>query len=101
MDPRSVLILLASIIPFCALLGYLTPRLVDDYAQGSPLRAGRAYAVNVLGCILGPLLVSYALLPRMAERHALILLGIPFFGLYLLCRGRNPRHLRRGVEIVG
>ncbi len=50
------LLLLASIVPFCALLGYLTPGLIDEFAGGNPAQAGRAYAINVLGCILGPLL---------------------------------------------
>ena len=59
----SAIIVLASICPFCAVLGYLTPSLIDAYATGSPAVAGRAYALNVLGCILGPLFASYVLLP--------------------------------------
>src|SRR5262249_2099697 len=54
-DPLSVILLLAGICPFCAVLGYLTPCLVDGCSKGSPAVAGRAYALNVLGCILGPL----------------------------------------------
>jgi predicted membrane-bound spermidine synthase len=73
----SALALLASIIPFCAALGYLTPGLVDQQAAGQPDRAGRAYAINVLGCILGPLVACYLLLPRLSERYALILLALP------------------------
>jgi spermidine synthase len=74
----SVIILLGSICPFCALLGYLTPSLIDEYAAGEPAVAGKAYAVNVLGCILGPLFACYVLLPQLSERYALILLGLPF-----------------------
>src|SRR5450631_2646591 len=66
-DPASALILLGSICPFCALLGYLTPGLVDEYAAGQPRRAGQAYAINVLGCILGPLVGCYLLLPFVSE----------------------------------
>jgi spermidine synthase len=76
-DLKSALILLGSLCPFCALLGYLTPRLIDEYAGGQPAAAGRAYAVNVLGCILGPLFACYVLLPQCSERVALILLGLP------------------------
>jgi len=83
-DPLSVVIVLAGICPFCALLGYLTPRLVDEYAAGSPARAGRAYALNVLGCILGPLFASYVLLPWINERNALLLLALPFFAFHFL-----------------
>ena len=77
-DPLSVAIVLGSICPFCAVLGYLTPGMVDRYASGSPAVAGKAYALNVLGCILGPLFAGYLLLPWMSERSALILLGLPF-----------------------
>jgi spermidine synthase len=90
-NPLSALILLASICPLCALLGYLTPGLIDDYAAGQPRRAGQAYAINVLGCILGPLVACYVLLPWVSERHALILLAAPFFAFWLLfCRSSSP-----------
>ncbi|HUE36063.1 MAG TPA: hypothetical protein VMO20_01630 [Candidatus Acidoferrum sp.] len=82
-DAMSAVITLLSICPFCAALGYLTPGLVDRYAAGNPARAGAAYAVNVAGCIIGPLFASYVLLPNMNERCALILLGLPFFAFYL------------------
>ena len=54
---------LLSILPVCAVLGYLTPKVIDDYARGAARPMGKAYAVNVLGCILGPLLTGYVLLP--------------------------------------
>lgn len=76
-DLRSVGILISSLCPFCAILGYLSPSLVDRYSGGCPARAGHAYAVNVLGCILGPLFVSYLVLPRLDERGALIMLALP------------------------
>jgi spermidine synthase len=83
-SPTSIIILLGSICPFCALLGYLTPRLIDGYAAGQPAKAGRVYAINVLGCIFGPLFACYVLLPRLNERHALILLVLPFFVFWLV-----------------
>jgi predicted membrane-bound spermidine synthase len=86
MHSRSVLLLLASIGPFCAVLGYLTPRLIDDSSGGNPAVAGNAYASNVLGCILGPLVASYGLLPSMSERHALLWVSLPFFVFYLAAR---------------
>ena len=89
-DPVSALILLGSICPFCALLGYLTPGLIDEYAAGQPRRAGQAYAINVLGCILGPLVGCYLLLPWVSERCALILLALPFIAFWLaLCRSQS------------
>ena len=83
-QPESVLTLLASICPFCALLGYLTPGLIDEYGAGQPKSAGQAYAINVLGCILGPLFASYVLLPRMSERSVLLLLVVPLLIFFLL-----------------
>ncbi len=99
-DPASVAILLASISPFCAILGYLTPSLVDEYAAGSPAGAGKAYAVNVLGCILGPLFASYILLPRISERYALLLLGLPFLVFYVLSRKTLPAKERWGLGLA-
>src|SRR5258708_38361179 len=42
------------VMPFSGVIGFLTPMLVDRMSGGDPDRAGRAYAVNGLGCILGP-----------------------------------------------
>ena len=86
-DPRIVLPyywmriawLLLSIAPYCGLLGYLTPKLIDEHAQGRPEAVGHAYAVNVLGCIVGPLFVSYLLLPKLGVQWASIALAIPLW----------------------
>lgn len=92
-DFLSVVVLLGSICPLCAVLGYLTPKLVDEYAAGNPASAGRAYAINVLGCILGPLFASYVLLPSVSERHALGLLALPFVIFFAPCfRSLSARH---------
>jgi spermidine synthase/MFS family permease len=87
----SAILVLASICPFCAVLGYLTPSLIDAYAAGSPAVAGRAYALNVLGCIMGPLVASYILLPWVGERSAIIVLSLPFLGFHFLC-GKSLTH---------
>jgi len=87
-DPRilvhsyfsKVLLILLGIGPFCAVVGFMTSMLVDRWSQGNPNRAGRAYAVNAVGCILGPLLAGFALLPAFGERGALLVLALPFFG---------------------
>jgi len=68
---------LASIFPFCFLLGYFTPRLIDDYASGNPRGAGKLYAFNSAGCILGPLFAGYLLLPWAGLQLSLVLLAIP------------------------
>jgi len=63
---------------FTGLLGFITPMLVDRYSTGNPARAGTAYAVNVAGCILGPLVSGFVLLPFLSERWALVLLTLPW-----------------------
>src|SRR5439155_6501855 len=45
--------------PFCAVVGFLTPMLVDRWSAGDPDRAGAGYAVNVLGSLVGPLLAAF------------------------------------------
>jgi spermidine synthase/predicted MFS family arabinose efflux permease len=82
---NAALRLLLGIAPFTGLLGFLTPMLVDRWAGGNPAKAGKAYAVNVLGCILGPLLAGFLLLPWISERWALVLLSLPWliFGIGL------------------
>ncbi len=63
---------------FSGLLGFLTPMLVDRFSQGDPDRAGVGYAVNVAGCILGPLVAGFFLLPYLDERYALMTLAVPW-----------------------
>ena len=64
--------------PFSAILGFVTPMLVDRWSGGHPDQAGRAYAVNIAGCILGPLVAGFILLPLMNERWVLFLLALPW-----------------------
>ena len=71
-------ILLASILPLCMALGYLTPNLIDQVSQGDPNEAGRAYAINIFGGILGPLLAGYFFIPKFGVKSTLVLLSIPY-----------------------
>ena len=100
-SPGAVLLVLASIVPLCGVLGYLTPSLIDQYAAGHPAAAGKAYGVNVVGCILGPLVASYILLPRMSERHALVVLGLPLLGLCFFCGQSLSRRQRVATALAG
>jgi spermidine synthase len=72
---------LVGVAPFCALLGFVTPMLVDRWSGGDPDKAGRAYAVNVVGCILGPLLSGFFLLPYFNERWVLFAFSLPWLAL--------------------
>ncbi len=72
------------IVPFSAVLGFVTPMLVDRWSGGDPDRAGSAYAVNVVGCILGPLLSGFLVLPLISERWVLFAFSLPWLviGVY-------------------
>ena len=61
------------VILFSGLAGYLTPMLVDEWSAGDPDRAGRAYAMNVVGSILGPLVAGFGVLPWAGEHWGLCL----------------------------
>jgi spermidine synthase len=106
-DPRVVgtpqvgaYVALASIFPLCAALGYLTPRLIDDTSRGDPGLAGRAYALNVIGCILGPLIASYVLLPFMGAAYSLAVLSVPLIAFVILFRKELAPALRWGAGIA-
>jgi spermidine synthase len=75
---HSLLRLVVGIGPFSAVLGFVTPMLVDRWSGGNPNQAGKAYAVNVAGCILGPLVAGFILLPFMSERWVLFVFALPW-----------------------
>lgn len=79
----SVIGISIGIFYFCMQLGYLTPLLVDRYSAGSPSKAGTCYAVNIIGCILGPLFAGYLLLPIAGVKWAFVILSVPFAILFL------------------
>jgi len=70
--------LLLGVAPFTGILGFITPMLVDRYSKGNPGKAGAAYATNIVGCILGPLLAGFVLLPFISERWTLGVLTLPW-----------------------
>jgi spermidine synthase len=85
-DPRwplSHFRALGSLMLFCGLLGWLTPAWVDAYSLGEPRRAGRAYAMNVLGCVLGPLVAGYILLPWLGIKASIMGLSLLLCGFAL------------------
>ena len=92
----QVLRVLLGVAPFAGVIGFLTPMLVDRWSAGDPDRAGRAYAVNVLGCILGPLLSGFVLLPLVGEHVSMLLFVLPWFAM----AGPRPegRELRIGLR---
>jgi predicted membrane-bound spermidine synthase len=94
-DPRfamhSNLRVFLGVFPFSAVIGFLTPMLVDRWSEGDPDRAGRAYAVNVIGCIVGPLLSGFFLLPVLGERKSMLILVLPWIAMAFFGRKRKER----------
>lgn len=72
---------LIGIGPVSAAFGFLTPMLVDRHAGGDPDRAGAAYAINVIGCIVGPLLGGFVLMPWLGERWSIVAASLPLFAI--------------------
>ena len=76
--------------------------LVDRWSAGDPDRAGRAYAVNVLGCIVGPLVSGFFLMPWVGEHVSMLLFAAPWFAMAVMARhekrevrARATRHRTR------
>jgi len=76
-----------SILPFSFLVGFVTPMVLDRFSQGNPDRAGQGYAVNIAGCVLGPLVSGFLLLPVLGERPALLVYAV----LWIAVSFRSPR----------
>lgn len=100
-DPRAhlpgILRVMLGIMPFSILVGYITPMIVDQYSQGDPDRAGSAYAVNIAGCVLGPLLAGFVLLPLASERLALCILALPWFVVGFSLRPKSVFSFRHAL----
>ncbi|MGC2545362.1 MAG: hypothetical protein WA426_05910, partial [Silvibacterium sp.] len=81
---------ISAIVFFCAMTGFLTPLLVDSWSSGDPDRAGAAYAVNIAGSIVGPLIAGFWLLPWLGARWATLVLSIPLFAIAAVTALRKP-----------
>jgi len=75
--PRVIL----GTMPFSCLVGFITPAILDRFSRGDPDRAGAAYSINIVGCVLGPLVAGFLLLPLVGERLALCTLALPWFAV--------------------
>ena len=104
-DPqfRITLILrpIIGIVPFSMVLGFLTPMLVDRWSGGDPHRAGTAYAANVLGCIVGPLLSGFLLLPFTGEHWVICILAFPWIAIGLNPQWRTTTAARGQLRWIG
>lgn len=95
-DPRLPIIYhlrVASLIPFSFIVGWITPMVLDNLAHGDPDVAGKGYAVNIAGCVLGPLISGFILLPWLGERYTLLACALPWIAVSLatLAPRENPQ----------
>jgi len=97
-EMQPLLRVILGIAPFAAVVGFLTPMLVDRWSGGDPDRAGRAYAVNVVGCILGPLLAGFVLLPLCGEQVSMLILVLPWFGMAMAGATRKDSGLQMAAS---
>jgi predicted membrane-bound spermidine synthase len=99
-DPRvpiRILLRLAiAVIPFSFLAGWLTPMILDRVSGGDADRAGKGYAINITGCILGPLVSGFVLLPWLGERRSLCAFALPWLVAGLVWR--TPTAVTNGLD---
>lgn len=91
-----------AVVPLCAVLGYLTPALVERWSGGDPRRTGAVYALNAAGCVLGPLLAGFVLLPAVGERWTITLLALSLLvSAPALAERKGERGWRRSLPAMG
>jgi predicted membrane-bound spermidine synthase len=104
-DPRvplpALFRVLVGVAPFSVLVGFVTPMIVDRYSEGDPDLAGSAYATNVFGCVIGPLISGFLLLPRFGERSSLCLFALPWLLVgFTFGRFGFPRRVLAAVSVL-
>jgi len=100
----AILRVVLGTMPFSCLVGFITPAILDRFSRGDPDRAGRAYAINIFGCVLGPLVAGFVLLPFVGERLALCALALPWFIVGLRHHPKfnlSSRDLLRSPYVIG
>ena len=65
--------------PISFITGILTPFLIDSTTKSDAGGVGKAYAANLLGCIAGPLIAGFFLIPLFGNRVAGFLFALGFW----------------------
>lgn len=99
MHPKTKIVFI-SLFPFCFLLGYLTPQLIDYFSKGDSKKGGKVYAINILGCVLGPLFAGYILLPLVGVKWGFVVLSIPFLFIALYAVSCSEKTLKNLFPIA-
>lgn len=90
--------ILLGLAPFCGVLGFLTPCLLDGQSGNSPAKAGRAYGLNLLGCVLGPILAGFVLIPRWGNHMTILFLAAPLFLFSFILPTQQPGDRMRRIS---
>ncbi len=100
-DPRlslpGIVRVALGIMPFSLLVGFATPGILDRYSGGDPDRAGNAYAINIIGCVLGPVVAGFLFLPALGERLSLCAFAFPWFIAGLMCLPKRVFSSSKGI----
>jgi spermidine synthase len=66
------------VAPISFLLGVVTPSLIDKCTHSEPYKVSIAYTFNLAGCIVGPLVAGFLIIPSWGNRVASYLVAIAF-----------------------
>lgn len=79
------------IAPFSFITGMLTPFLIDFYTKSKSKSVGMAYAANLFGCVIGPLLAGFVLIPIFGNRMTCFIFALVLWiiNILLFQKSRN------------
>jgi spermidine synthase len=97
--PRLLRLPLGVFLP-ALVAGFATPMLVDLESGGDAAIAGAAYAANVLGCIVGPLIAGFLLLPYVSERWTIVILAAPWIVASGFAQNSSSTKFRRRWQAI-
>lgn len=92
-----------TMLPATFAMGAALPLLIGlatDGTNDASETAGRIYAINTIGGVIGSFLVTYTLLPQWGLSKTLFLLALGYVGLALLMSLRTPERLWRQSAVV-
>jgi spermidine synthase len=75
--------ILIGVAPISFLLGVVTPSLIDECTGSEPHKVSIAYTFNLAGCIVGPLVAGFLIIPVFGNRVASFLVAFVFLMLSL------------------
>jgi len=84
LDVAPIVRILVGVAPVSFLLGVVTPSLIEECTHSDSHKVGIAYTFNLAGCIAGPILLGFLIIPVLGNRIASYLVASVFLLLSLL-----------------